>query len=152
MKQASRLHLIEHCNVRIKQTDDFIKMRIVTLDNGGNVFQSLLAFDFGSPDDIMFLLLCSIKPTEEQTRTLSLLTVVHTAHIKQNIGVLPEKLFNDTNNSLRYLFISRRGRIQHQVCSLLTPIQDRNTPIPQPLSCGADVLRISLEPLSSASP
>ena len=131
MKRESRLHFIEHCNVSIKQTDDFIKMRIVALNNGSNVFQSLLAFDFGSPDNIMFLLLCSIKPTEEQTRTLSLLTAVHTAYVKQNIGVFPEKLFNDTNNSLLYLF---------------------NTPILQPLSCDADVLRISLEPPSSAFP
>ena len=40
-----------------------------------------------------------------------LLTAVHTADVKQNIGVFPEKLFNDTNNSLRYLFVSRRGCI-----------------------------------------
>lgn len=111
MKRESRLHFIEHCNVSIKQTDNLVKMRIVALNNGSNVFQSLLAFDFGSPDNIMFLLLCSIKPTEEQTRTLSLLTAVHTADVKQNIGVFPEKLFNDTNNSLRYLFVSRRGCI-----------------------------------------
>ena len=86
-------------------------MRIVALNNSSNVFQPFLAFDFCGPDDIMFLLLCSIKPTEKQTRTLSLLATIHTAHIKENIGVLPEKLFNDTNNSLRYLFISWRGRI-----------------------------------------
>jgi len=62
MKRESRLHFIEHCNVSIKQTDNLVKMRIVALNNGSNVFQSLLAFDFGSIIErhgIIYSVICS---------------------------------------------------------------------------------------------
>ena len=108
-----RFHLIEHRDVSIKQTDDFIEMRIVSLYNDCDIFYSSFTFYLGCPYCVMLFLFSAIKPTEEQAGTLGLLTSIHTTQIEKNVWILTKKLFYNADNRLRYLFITRRTASVH---------------------------------------
>ena len=98
-----RFHLIKHRDVCIKQTDDFVKMRVATLNYDSNVFNTILTLYLSCPYGILLLLFCTVKPPEKQTRTLGLLSTIHAAHVEQNVWILTEEFLNDTDNGLSNL-------------------------------------------------
>ena len=63
-----RFHLIEHRGVVVKQFEDFSYMWIRALSNQRNIFTlTIFSFDFCCSYDIVFLLLCAIKPFQEKS-------------------------------------------------------------------------------------
>ena len=106
-----RFHLIKHRDVCIKQTDDFVKMRVATLNYDSNIFNTILTLYLSCPYGILLLLFCTVKPPEKQTRTLGLLSTIHAAHIEQNVWILTEEFLNDTDNGLSNLLVTRRSDV-----------------------------------------
>ena len=104
-----RLHSIEHSCFFVKTQENFVYIRTRTLCNKCNIFHFTLTFYFYSPGNIEFLLLCTIKPSQEEPCPLRLVAVSRTTDIKQNIGVLPKEFLYDTNQCLCYLFVARRS-------------------------------------------
>ena len=105
----SRLHLVEHCNVAVKQIEYFSYMRIGTLSNQCNIFTlTFFSVDLCCSYDVVLLLFCTIKPSQEKPCTLGLFPSFRTAKVKKYVRILSEKLFNDADDGLRYLGIIRR--------------------------------------------
>ena len=109
MKQVSRFHLIKHAYIGIEQTDDFVGMGIAALNNKRNIIKTIFAFNLSRADDIVFLLLCFVKPTEEQTRTLCLLPAIVATHVEQNIWIFAKEFLNNTNDRLSNFLVAGRS-------------------------------------------
>jgi len=108
-----RLIVVEHLYLIIESLNDFVKHRMRSLYDESHIFLSWLVIRADAPefrrlDEIAFLLLISVKPAKEQSCPLSLLPLVGAAHIKQNLRVKTEELFDDTDDCLCNLHITGR--------------------------------------------
>ena len=105
----SWFHLIEHCCIAVKYLEDFSNMRIRTLSYQRNIFTlTVFSFDFCCSYDVVLLLLCAIKPSQEKSCTLGLFSSFGTTKVKKYVWILSKKFFNDADDGLRYFGVIRR--------------------------------------------
>jgi len=105
----SGLLLVEHVDFAFEILEHLINVRIRSLGNDCNIFFSTftIALNFCGTNDIMFLLLGLVKPSQEKAGSLCLLSSVRAAQVEENVRVLTEKLLNDTDDCLPYFHITR---------------------------------------------
>ncbi len=104
-----RLHLIEHRGIVVKQFEDFSYMWIRALCNQRNIFTlTVFSFDFCCSYDVVLLLLCAIKPFQEKSCTLGLLSSFRATKVKKYVRILSKKLFNDADYGFGNFGIARR--------------------------------------------
>ena len=102
-------HLIEHRGIAVKYLEDFSNMWIRALCNQRNILTlAIFSFDLCCSYDVVFLLLCTIKPSQEKPCTLCLFSSLRTAKVKKNVWIFSKKFFNDADDSLGYFGIVRR--------------------------------------------
>ena len=104
-----RFHLIEHRGIAVKYLEDFSNMWIRALCNQRNILTlAIFSFDLCCSYDVVLLLLCTIKPSQEKPCTLCLFSSLRTTKVKKYIRILSKKLFNDADDGLRNFGIARR--------------------------------------------
>jgi len=104
-----RFHLIEHRSIAVKQFEDFSNMWIRALCNQRNILTlAIFSFDLCCSNDVVLLLLCTIKPSQEKPCTLCLFSALSTAKVKKNVWIFSKEFFNDADDSLGYFGIIGR--------------------------------------------
>ncbi len=77
-------------------------------DDGNEVLHALI-LDHSRLYHVVFALLLSHEPAQEQTVALRLLVVGIIAHKEQNVGVGAEELDDDANDRIAHLRVVGRG-------------------------------------------
>ena len=111
--RESRFVLVEHANLIRKQRENNVKLRVALLGNQGHIFFASNSLYLCSINNITLLLTGTIEPAKEKTGALSLLIIVSTAHIEQDIWIDTEEFLNNTNQGLWNLLVSRRSLMGH---------------------------------------
>lgn len=108
-RQFSGFHVIEQRNLFFECVQYLLQQRIFSLHYHRHIFSSvLLPSHFNRTSHKTLLLLSSIEPTHEKTRSLCLLPSCGTTHIEKDVRILTKELFDDADESLGNLFITGR--------------------------------------------
>lgn len=101
-------HLIEHRSIAVKYLENFSNMRVCALSYQCNIFRcTIFSIYLSCSYDIVLLLLCAIKPSQEKPCTLCLFSTLSTAKVKKNVWIFSKEFFNDADDGLGYFGIVR---------------------------------------------
>ena len=102
-------HLIEHRSIAVKYLENFSNMRVCALSYQCNIFTlAIFSIYLSCSYDVVLLLLCAIKPSQEKPCTLCLFSTLSTAKVKKNVWFFFKEFFNDADDGLRNFGIARR--------------------------------------------
>lgn len=108
-RKRSGLQLVEHRRLFVESSKDFLKLGVAALDDESHILlPAFFASYLHRTRHIMLLLLGPVEPAQEKPSALSLLAALCAAHVKQNVGILTEKLLDDADNGLCNLLVTWR--------------------------------------------
>ena len=119
------LVFIKQRYLTFEAVNDFVKQGMSALYNNSHIVLFWFSVDsrgfhIGCFHDIFPPLFISVEPTQEKTGPLCLLPIVSAAHIKQDVRVHTEKLFNNANDSLGNFYVT--GRFRMTIIGQVEPI------------------------------